>query len=126
MDEVQPEDRSIDRAGEHSAHRDTGGFWRTLPGILTAAGTFLAGLAGLAAVVVPNISPRSSPGDSTEQPATQPAGPSAQVMNANPSNTTPATQPPTDAPAPTAAPTATAPLAQPPPSASIESPPPSD
>ena len=38
-------------------------FWQTLPGILAAAGTFFAGLAGLAAVVAPNIFPRSSTAD---------------------------------------------------------------
>src|SRR5690242_15344330 len=55
MGEVHADDARDWRGGEHSEPRDSGGFWRSLPGVLTASGTFLAGLAGLAAVIVPHM-----------------------------------------------------------------------
>lgn len=82
MDEVQPHDAPAARFGEHGAARDTGGFWRSLPGVLTAAGTFLAGLAGLAAVIVPNMSAKS--GSTPERVASPPADAPAQIVSSSP------------------------------------------
>ncbi|WP_309661561.1 hypothetical protein [Sphingomonas sp.] len=45
----------------HKATTPRESFWRTLPGILTAAGTFLAGLTGLAAVFFGNRDGASAP-----------------------------------------------------------------
>ena len=73
MDEVQPHDAPAARFGDNGAARDSGGFWRSLPGVLTAAGTFLAGLAGLAAVIVPNMSARPGAGNAAPPPAQTPA-----------------------------------------------------
>ena len=81
------------------------GFWRSLPGILTALGTFLAGLAGLAAVVVPNFfGKRDAPVEQAAQkPANAPADPPAELAN------TSATNAPALAAVPAPAPAAAAP-----------------
>ena len=113
MGEMQFQDPPVTRTADDIASRDTGGFWRTLPGILTAAGSFLAGLAGLAAVIVPNVFPKSDPRDSTH--ITRPTGAPAQVMNPSaPDPPAPVIGSPPDAPAPAVA---TAPIVQSPPAA---------
>ena len=105
MDEVQADGPRVRHAAEESAASDSGGFWRSLPGVLTASGTFLAGLAGLAAVIVPNLSNRPSAGNaappSAQAPgqaaaATSPASAAAAGASAVPA---PAATPPAD-PAP--------------------------
>ena len=113
MGETQFQDPQVTRTADNAASRDTGGFWRSLPGILTAAGTFLAGLAGLAAVIVPNVYPSSRHRDATD--VTRPTGVPAQVMNSSAADPpAPVTGSPAGAPAPAAA---VAPIVQSPPAA---------
>jgi hypothetical protein len=108
MGAMPPQDPQVTRIAERDASRGPGGFWQTLPGILTAAGTFLAGLAGLAAVLAPHLFAPSSPRDATERSAKPPTNAPAQVMNSS----APVTNSPPGAPAQPAAlrPVAPAPI----------------
>ena len=71
MGEAQPQDPPAARSAEPV--RAAGGFWQSLPGILTAAGTFLAGLAGLAAVIVPSLTAKHVSEEAARPPANAPA-----------------------------------------------------
>jgi hypothetical protein len=96
----EAQDPQVARFAESS--RDAGGFWRSLPGVLTAAGSFLAGLAGLAAVLAPHLFAPSS--HATEQGAKPPTDAPAQVASPSPAATTaPVVGSAPDSPAPPAA-----------------------
>jgi len=109
MGEAQPQEQ---RFAEQP--RAAGGFWQSLPGILTAAGTFLAGLAGLAAVILPNFTAKHA----SEEAARPPADPPAQAAGTStPNAAAAATHPSPAAPAPAAAP---APTHLPPPAHAVQ------
>ena len=130
MGEAQPRDPQAPRFAEPS--RATGGFWQTLPGILTATGSFLAGLAGLTAVLAPHLFTPSKPAaDQAAKPPTDapaqaaspaPAGATAPVANA----AREAPPQPTALPTDTAAPIVHSPPAAPAPGPAEASPPADD
>jgi len=99
--EAQPQDPQAARFAEPS--RNAGGFWQTLPGILTATGSFLAGLAGLAAVLAPHLfTPAAKPPADTpaQVMSSGPPSPTAPVVNASPEAPAQAAALPRDASAP--------------------------
>lgn len=101
MEEAQPQEPPAARYAEPTQNR--GGFWQSLPGILTAAGTFLAGLAGLAAVVVPNLTGKHASEQSAKPSADAPAhaaDASASDAAAAATHPTPAAPAPANAPEP--------------------------
>jgi len=99
--EAQPQDPQAARFAEPS--RNAGGFWQTLPGILTATGSFLAGLAGWAAVLAPHLfTPAAKPPADTpaQVMSSGPPSPTAPVVNASPEAPAQAAALPRDASAP--------------------------